>query len=67
MTDGVVPGEFAFSGTGYLAPCEGIDPPHKIMSNISGIDLVQDVSGEWFVLEGQPAHSLWGVVSADSP
>lgn len=51
VTDGVVPGEFAFSGTGYLAPCEGIEPPHKIMSHISGIDLVQDVSGEWFVLE----------------
>lgn len=27
VSDGIVPGEFAFSGTGYLAPCEGIKPP----------------------------------------
>ncbi len=51
VADGVVPGEFAFSGTGYLTACEGIDPPKKIMSHISGIDLVQDRSGEWFILE----------------
>lgn len=51
VADGVVPGEFAFSGTGFLGPCEGIDPPKNIMSHISGIDLVQDRQGEWFVLE----------------
>lgn len=51
VADGVVPGEFAFSGSGYLGPCEGIDPPQGIMSHISGIDLVQARDGEWFVLE----------------
>lgn len=51
VSDGVVPGEFAFSGTGYLGPCEGIDSPKSIMSHISGIDLVQSRTGEWFVLE----------------
>ena len=51
VSDGVVPAEFAFSSSGYLSPCEGVDPPGGIMSHISGIDLVQDRGGEWFILE----------------
>ena len=51
VKDGVVPGEFAFSSSGYLGPCEGITPPKGIMSHISGIDLVQARNGEWFILE----------------
>lgn len=51
VADGVVPGEFAFSSTGWLGQCEGITPPKGIMSHISGIDLVQDRLGQWFVLE----------------
>ena len=51
VQDGVVPAEFAFSSSGYLSPCEGVTPPKNIMSHISGIDLVQDRSGEWFILE----------------
>ena len=51
VADGVVPGEFAFSSSGYLGPCEGITPPKGIMSHISGIDLVQARNGDWFVLE----------------
>lgn len=51
VKDGIVPGEFAFSSSGYLAACEGITPPKGIMSHISGIDLVQGKDGQWFVLE----------------
>lgn len=51
VKDGIVPGEFAFSSSGYLAPCEGITPPKGIMSHISGIDLVQGRDGSWYVLE----------------
>lgn len=51
VRDGVVPGDFALSSSGYLGACEGITPPRGIMSHISGIDLVQDQGGEWFVLE----------------
>ncbi len=51
ISDGVVPPDFAFAGTGYLTPCEGITPPKGIYSHISGIDLVQAKDGNWFILE----------------
>lgn len=51
IADGVVPEEFVFSSSGYLAQCEGIIPPHGIYSHISGIDLVQAKTGEWYILE----------------
>lgn len=51
IADGVVPEDFVFSSSGYLAACEGITPPHGIYSHISGIDLVQAKNGEWFILE----------------
>ena len=41
IKDGVVPEEFVFAGSGFLAECDGIRPPKDIYSHISGIDLVQ--------------------------
>ena len=51
IADGIVPEDFVFSSSGYLAACEGITPPHGIYSHISGIDLVQAKDGEWSILE----------------
>ena len=51
IKDGVVPEEFVFAGSGFLAECDGIRPPKDIYSHISGIDLVQGKNGEWYVLE----------------
>ncbi len=51
IRDGVVPEEFVFSSSGYLAQCEGIVPPKGVHSHISGIDLVQSKDGGWYVLE----------------
>ncbi len=51
IADGVVPEDFVFSSSGYLAECEGIVPPHGVYSHISGIDLVQAKDGAWYVLE----------------
>lgn len=51
VSDGIVPEDFIFSSSGYLAQCEGIVPPHGVYSHISGIDLVQAEDGDWFVLE----------------
>ena len=51
IADGIVPKDFVFSSSGYLAACEGITPPHGIYSHISGIDLVQAKDGEWYILE----------------
>lgn len=51
VRDGVIPPEFAFSSSGYLAQCEGVKPPRGIASHISGIDLVQAKDGDWYILE----------------
>lgn len=51
IADGIVPEDFVFSSSGYLAQVEGIMPPHGIYSHISGIDLVQAKDGNWFILE----------------
>lgn len=51
VKDKVIPEDFIFSSKGYLPQCEGIVPPKKIYSHISGIDLVQAKDGEWYILE----------------
>lgn len=51
ISDGVIPEDFVFSSKGYLPQCEGIIPPGKIYSHISGIDLVQAKDGTWYILE----------------
>ena len=51
ISDGIVPEDFVFSSSGYLAQCEGILPPYCVYSHISGIDLVQSKDGTWYVLE----------------
>ena len=51
IRDKVVPEEFVYAGSGYLAQCEGVMPSKEIYSHISGIDLVQAKDGSWFVLE----------------
>ncbi len=51
IKDGVVPEEFVYAGSGFLAECDGVMPPEGIYSHISGIDLVQGKNGEWYVLE----------------
>ena len=51
VRDRVVPEEFIFASSGYLAQCEGVTPPKDIYSHISGIDLVQAKDGSWFILE----------------
>lgn len=51
ISDGVVPADFVYTASGYLAPCEGIVPPKEIFSHVSGIDLVQGKDGVWYILE----------------
>ena len=51
VKDGILPEEFLYASSGYLAECEGIMPPDGIYSHISGIDLVQAKDGTWYVLE----------------
>lgn len=51
IRDGVVPEDFVYLSSGYLAQCEGIYPPGGIYSHISGIDLVKGKDGIWYILE----------------
>jgi uncharacterized circularly permuted ATP-grasp superfamily protein len=51
IADGVIPEDFVYSGSGWLAHCDGITPPKNIYAHISGIDLVQAKNGDWFILE----------------
>lgn len=51
VKDGVVPEDFIFASSGYMAECEGAMPPRGIYSHISGIDLVKGKDGTWYILE----------------
>lgn len=51
IRDKVVPEEFVYASSGYLAQCEGVMPPKGSYSHISGIDLVQGKNKEWYILE----------------
>lgn len=51
VSDGVVPEEFVFASSGYMAECEGVTPIKDIYSHISGIDLVKGKNGTWYILE----------------
>lgn len=51
VKDNVVPEDFIFASSGYMAECEGIAPVKDIYSHISGIDLVQGKDKNWYILE----------------
>ncbi|MCI5620650.1 MAG: circularly permuted type 2 ATP-grasp protein [Lachnospiraceae bacterium] len=51
VKDGVVPEDFIFASSGYMAECEGVCPSKDIYSHISGIDLVQGKDKQWYILE----------------
>ena len=68
LKDGVVPEEFIYAGSGYLACCEGIMPKKGIYSHISGIDLVQAKDGTWYVLEDNlriPSGASYPMIARD--
>ena len=51
VKDGVVPEDFIFASSGYMAECEGIAPAKDVYSHISGIDLVKGKDDQWYILE----------------
>ncbi len=51
VKDGVIPEDFIFASSGYLAQCEGVVPSKDVYSHISGIDLVKGKDGNWYILE----------------
>ena len=51
VKDKVIPEDFIFASSGYMAECEGVCPVKGIYSHVSGIDLVQAKDGGWYILE----------------
>lgn len=51
VKDHVIPEDFIFASSGYMAECEGVCPAKGIYSHISGIDLVQAKDKNWYILE----------------
>jgi uncharacterized circularly permuted ATP-grasp superfamily protein len=51
VRDGVIPADVVYSSQGFLKACMDLKPPKGIWSHISGMDLVRDRDGQWYVLE----------------
>lgn len=51
VKDGIVPEDFIFASSGYMAECEGVTPIKDVYSHISGIDLVKGKNDKWYILE----------------
>ena len=68
IADGVVPADFVYAASGYLAPCEGIIPPKGVYSHVSGIDLVLGKDGVWYILEDNlrvPSGASYPTIARD--
>ncbi len=68
IRDGVVPEEFVYSGSGYLAQCEGVCPSKSVYTHISGIDLVQGKDKNWYILEDNlriPSGASYPMIARD--
>jgi len=48
---GVVPRELIETAAGLRRPCYGLNPPHGIWCHVTGVDLVRDGTGQFYVLE----------------
>ena len=68
VKDKVIPEEFIFSSSGYMAECDGVTPMKDIYSHISGIDLVQGKDKNWYILEDNlrvPSGASYPMIARD--
>lgn len=68
VKDGVVPDDFIYASSGYMAECEGVTPIKNIYSHISGIDLVKGKNNEWYILEDNlrvPSGASYPMIARD--
>ena len=49
--DGIIPKDLVLKSKYYLKECKNFSPKFKAWSNISGIDLIRNIFGEYLVLE----------------
>ena len=68
VKDGVVPEDFIYASSGYMAECEDVMPLKGIYSHISGIDLVKGKDNEWYILEDNlrvPSGASYPMIARD--
>ncbi len=68
VKDGIVPEDFIFASSGYMAECAGVVPPKGIYSHISGIDLVKGKDDNWYILEDNlrvPSGASYPMIARD--
>lgn len=68
VKDKVIPEDFIFASSGYMPECEGVTPPKKIYSHISGIDLVKGKNEKWYILEDNlrvPSGASYPMIARD--
>ena len=51
IQDGIIPARLIYSSPNYLKEMDRLKVPHDIYLHISGIDLIRDGDGEFYVLE----------------
>ena len=51
IKEGLIPAEQVLGNAQYQKCMEGVDLPNQVYSHISGVDLIKDGEGTWFVLE----------------
>ena len=68
VKDGIIPEDFIFTSSGYMAECEGVMPVKGVYSHISGIDLVKGKDGCWYILEDNlrvPSGASYPMIARD--
>lgn len=51
IKDGVIPGELIYSCPNFLREMKGVKVPYDVYVHISGVDLIRNNDGEFYVLE----------------
>ncbi|WP_405296019.1 circularly permuted type 2 ATP-grasp protein [Algibacter sp. Ld11] len=51
IKDGIIPGELIYSCPNFLREMKGVKVPHDVYVHISGVDLIRNNDGEFYVLE----------------
>lgn len=51
VRDGIIPIQLIYSCPGFIRAMVGVKVPHEIYTHISGIDLIRDQDGHFYVLE----------------
>ncbi|MDG1728476.1 MAG: circularly permuted type 2 ATP-grasp protein [Algibacter sp.] len=51
IRDGVIPGELIYSCPSFLREMKGVKVPYDVYVHISGVDLIRNSDGEFYVLE----------------